>query len=330
MQKEKDAYYFSHDSNSRNDEKLLRLRMSLKWEGYGLFWAIVEKLREGTNYQLTRDYNLIAFDLRTDASLVKSIIENFGLFSFTDDGKCFYSERLLKNMDFKKSKSDKARDNAHSRWGENEARKKATKTIIYVIELFNETESFIKVGVTSTSISRRYSGKLNGYKYRVLFQHDVDAKIATECERECDKFKSYNPMIKFAGYLECYKSEDKEEIIEFISNKSGLRNAKNQFRNAIKVKESKVKERKVEEYVLSDIDSLFKNYLLDKKLVEAFCGSQKINPEKLESELKKFNIQLKSRGEHAKTEKDYRSHFLNWFRKQGKFEVVSKQRKRLG
>ena len=47
------------------------------------------------------DYNLIAFDLRIDASLAKSIIRDFGLFAFTVDperGECFYSESLRQRM----------------------------------------------------------------------------------------------------------------------------------------------------------------------------------------------------------------------------------------
>jgi len=34
----KEAYYFSHDSNARQDEKIIKLRMKLGWEGYGLYW----------------------------------------------------------------------------------------------------------------------------------------------------------------------------------------------------------------------------------------------------------------------------------------------------
>ena len=96
----KDAYYFSHDSNSRQDEKIIALRMKHGWEGYGLFWALIEKLRDVAKYMCVKDYNLIAFDLHSDASKIKSIIEDFGLFSFTtnDGNECFYSESLSRRM----------------------------------------------------------------------------------------------------------------------------------------------------------------------------------------------------------------------------------------
>lgn len=77
------------------------------WEGYGLFWAIVEKLRDSSNYTCVRDYNLIAYDLRCDAALIKSIIEDFGLFAFTEDSECIYSESLMKRMSIKDGISHK-------------------------------------------------------------------------------------------------------------------------------------------------------------------------------------------------------------------------------
>lgn len=99
--------YFSHDSNARNDDKILALRMKHGWEGYGLYWAIVEKLRDSSDYTCVKDYNLIAFDLRSDAAKIKSIVEDFGLFAFTDDGKCLYSESLMRRMELKDDQSKK-------------------------------------------------------------------------------------------------------------------------------------------------------------------------------------------------------------------------------
>lgn len=86
--------YIKHLSNARQDERMLALRMKLGWEGYGLYWGIVEILSASTNYECVKDYNRIAFDLRVGANIVKSLVEDFGLFTFTDDGERFYSEVL--------------------------------------------------------------------------------------------------------------------------------------------------------------------------------------------------------------------------------------------
>lgn len=87
--------YFSHDSNARNDEKILAVRMKFGMEGYGIYFAILERLRDSADYMSIRDYNVIAFDFRVSAEKVKSIVEDFGLFVFTEDGKYFYSENVF-------------------------------------------------------------------------------------------------------------------------------------------------------------------------------------------------------------------------------------------
>ena len=93
--------YFPHDSNARNDERLVNVRMKHGPAGYGVYFMLVERLREDPEYMSVVDYNLIAYDLRIDASLAKSIIRDFGLFAFTVDterGECFYSESLRQRM----------------------------------------------------------------------------------------------------------------------------------------------------------------------------------------------------------------------------------------
>ena len=102
--------YFSHDSNARNSDNLIPVRLRHGAAGYGVFFMILERLREEPRYMSVKDYNMIAFDLRVDASLVKSIIEDFGLFVFTDDGKYFYSESFMRRMEKKDEISNKRRE----------------------------------------------------------------------------------------------------------------------------------------------------------------------------------------------------------------------------
>ena len=90
--------YFPHDSNARNDEKLIRLRMRHGAAGYGVYFMLIERLREESDYTSVKDYNVIAFDFRVDAALVKSVVEDFGLFVLAENGKYFYSESLLNRM----------------------------------------------------------------------------------------------------------------------------------------------------------------------------------------------------------------------------------------
>lgn len=115
--------YFSHDSNARNDEKLIRLRMKHGAAGYGVYFMILERLRDEAEYMSVKDYNVIAFDLRVDASLIKDVVENFGLFAFTEDGECFYSESFNNRMSLKDEArtkmSEAGKKGAKKRWNGN-------------------------------------------------------------------------------------------------------------------------------------------------------------------------------------------------------------------
>lgn len=108
--------YFSHDSNARNSDKLIPLRAKLGAEGYGVYFMILERLREEPTYMSIKDYNMLAFDLRVDTAIIKAVVEDFGLFVFTDNGKYFYSEGFLKRMKAKDEKSEKTRESARKRW----------------------------------------------------------------------------------------------------------------------------------------------------------------------------------------------------------------------
>lgn len=89
------ANYFSHDSNARSRTEIIRLRMKYGWEGYGLYFAIIEKMAESKDYKLSTDYELLAYDLMSDVQKISSIVNDFGLFKKTEDGKYFYPDCLL-------------------------------------------------------------------------------------------------------------------------------------------------------------------------------------------------------------------------------------------
>ena len=122
--RKKDAFYFKHDSNARNDEKLLSVRMKYGMEGYGIYWAILEKLRDDPEYMLKTDYALIAWDLHVSEETIESVVNDFGLFRFTEDGH-FYSERMMQDMKswsaIKSARSEAGKKSADARQQRREA-----------------------------------------------------------------------------------------------------------------------------------------------------------------------------------------------------------------
>ena len=93
----KHTYYFKHDFNSHNDEKIIDLRMSQGLEGYGAFWFLIELLASAENYILENNYKRLAFSMGTKEEVLKSVVEDFGLFSMDVDGK-FWSDSLVDRM----------------------------------------------------------------------------------------------------------------------------------------------------------------------------------------------------------------------------------------
>jgi len=94
----KDAYYFSHDCNARNDVKILKLRRILGTGGYGLFWMLIEVLRESKNYKLPlSSIKELSFDFRESEELILSVVKDFNLFTIDDD-YFFFSESLNRRM----------------------------------------------------------------------------------------------------------------------------------------------------------------------------------------------------------------------------------------
>ena len=113
----KDTFYFSHDYNARSDEKIKKLIMKHGLLGYGLFWAIVEDLYQNAN-ALQLDYDLLAFEYRTQCDVVKSVINDFDLFII--DGDKFGSKSVESRLLERDARSQKARQAAISRWEQSE------------------------------------------------------------------------------------------------------------------------------------------------------------------------------------------------------------------
>ena len=106
----KDAYYFSHDSNAKDDPKCVLLIEQLGMEGYGIYWMLVETLRDQPNYKypvilipaLARRYN-------TTAEKVKTVVFNYSLFVIEND-EFFFTDSLIRRMEKLEDKREKARN----------------------------------------------------------------------------------------------------------------------------------------------------------------------------------------------------------------------------
>lgn len=98
--------YFSHDSNAKDDPKIIRLIDQLGLEGYGAFWVLIELLRDQPLFRLPvaavprigRTYNI------TPAKLTQ-VITGYDLFEV--ENEFFFSPSLLRRMGEMKEKYTK-------------------------------------------------------------------------------------------------------------------------------------------------------------------------------------------------------------------------------
>ena len=140
--------YFNHDSVARLDIRVIKLRSKLGYEGYGLFWAVLELLFTEENKLCVEDYESLAFGLQCDPKILKQVIEDFDLF-VVEDG-CFYSRRLNNHIEEINNKSKKAKENINKRWNNTN-----------VIRPNNQRN-------TSISISKSKEDKIKSIENRIL------------------------------------------------------------------------------------------------------------------------------------------------------------------
>lgn len=113
----KDSHYFPHDYNARRDERIIRLIKKMGFEGYGVFWAIIENLYEAGG-SIAADYEVLEFGLHAEAKLIQAVTEGFGLFYIRNSriGSQSVDRRIAERED----RIIEGKKNAAIRWGNRE------------------------------------------------------------------------------------------------------------------------------------------------------------------------------------------------------------------
>ena len=120
----KDAYYFPHDSNAKDDPKIINMIEQHGPEAYGIYWILIETLRDQPEFKapvnilpgLARRYN-------TTFDKMKSVVITYGLFEISDD-EYFFSLSLNRRMDAinekRKKLSEAGKKGNLKRWNDKE------------------------------------------------------------------------------------------------------------------------------------------------------------------------------------------------------------------
>jgi hypothetical protein len=91
--------------------------------------------------------------------------------------------------------------------------------VLYLVQIYDETESFLKVGITTTSLERRFRELPYDFKAIVTKEFsDVTELYLTEkwIHYRFNRAR-YTPIKNFVGYTECYKTNLEKKLYKEVN-----------------------------------------------------------------------------------------------------------------
>lgn len=114
----KERFYFQHDHNARNDDKILMLRDKFGAEGYGIFWLIVENMSEAPDGMIKKKFMPgLCVGIGVAMPKLQEFLDfcvSIKLFKFRRGN--YLSGRVLRDKEWRKKKAELAKSAAKKRW----------------------------------------------------------------------------------------------------------------------------------------------------------------------------------------------------------------------
>jgi uncharacterized phage protein (TIGR02220 family) len=203
MADKKEALSFLHDSNARDDMKIIGLRLRYGNNGHdgmaavGVYWSIVEMMRETKGYKLKlKDSDKIEFKLQPTKIKIKQFIENCldcEIDLFKSDGEYFWSDSLLNRMkkydEWKRKKSEAGIKGNEIRWGKKRKNKE--------------------------NIAQRSQCDNNGIATNIIEENIKDDKI-TELKRIYNSDVYINVVVEVLKYLNMKTGRNFSLLDEYV------------------------------------------------------------------------------------------------------------------
>ena len=202
--------YFPHDLSTRTKRKIRLLIEDFGFEGYGLFWAVVEYMHE--NILKIGEERLI--EGKKHEETIKRILNDYDLFYIEND--CYVSDRIKRNIEEIEEKSSKAKSAVSTRWLLSDYKK-------YYTEIF-DCEPVIEDKEIETL--KKYEKKIKDFKTKlpdILYtlskiKFDTDIKFNARSNwllKEGNLGKVVNgefgDLLSFKAYKEALKKQQAEK-----------------------------------------------------------------------------------------------------------------------
>ena len=216
---DKDSYYFPHFYNARNDRKIRRLRKQLGIEGYGIYFMILEVLRDQVDFKYpVEDIDLLADEFGTSEEKVNVVIHQYKLFNIDKDSKFFSPKFLVYLGPYLKMKEQRRQAGLKS----GEARRKKAKktngrsTVVQrnvngdeqsKVKESKVKESKVKESKVNQSVSHRANDEQNYFFNQIIFNAQVELF-------ESDVKKTLKSAINYILQNEKQNSIEKLKMLE--------------------------------------------------------------------------------------------------------------------
>lgn len=212
--------FFRHYVNAKQDEKIIQLLRKEQWQGYGIYWALLEFLTPIKDHKAKCEYDAIAWDLRVDEEIIKRIVENYGLFVVKNG--YFWSKSLTSQLD-ETAENIKRKKAAASRAGKSSAEKrKAANT--------NSNDSSTDVAENPTSVATDDGSPLINDIHDI---HEIDREDIFPSNEAKNLPSSSSVEVCEPSTSKSKEEEEEEKLLEEKINKGEIQ----LFRNDCKIED---------------------------------------------------------------------------------------------
>jgi len=214
----KKAYYFSHDANAHEDEKIVVLMSEYGAQGYGWWWLIVETLfnQEGNYLDMSKKTAIpllhrVMWDCEKEkvADFIDFLVE---IELLLKDGTKFYSKSLSQRVE----KFDKIRESrkkaANARWG----KRKDDDSLPFKVEESTDNG-------TSTKGKAALADDIQWELFREELLSHKSYKVMSGDQLDVERERALNWLASKGARKKDYKAFFKNWIKKYIEDK-GLTN----------------------------------------------------------------------------------------------------------
>ena len=217
----KKAYYFSHDRNARNDEKIMKLRSEYGWEGYGLYFALLEILFETEKQKISFDnIKFLSYNLNVKQKKLEQFINYCCTVELLKkDENYFWSNGLKKRCEEINKKIEQTREA-----GRISAQKRKEKKQQMLENRCNENSTSVEKNVNE-NLTIKLNKINNSIKDNIDNNSNISIKASKkEIKKEKEERKTFDDLIDSYTQNEDLREELKNHLAVRKQKKASLTN----------------------------------------------------------------------------------------------------------